>query len=131
MELKVIKEVRVVKEHIADLVEIDDLENFTSPIHYQLPFYIIMTGKNVVAKFYFLTKREYTRDNGKRIYFSMDISVAQEFDDFKTALDLATRFKRNDDSGIEKFYVIGFAEAKIVEMYIQQEKEKFDKMFPH
>jgi hypothetical protein len=50
----------------------------------------------------------------------IDIDFACQFESFNEALRVAEKFKQNDVSDSEYFYIIGYAESLIVKMHVQK-----------
>lgn len=116
----------VITKHVAELTEIKDGREFLCPAHYQSPYFIVQKGRNIISLFEFLTKKELKNQYGRRKYFDMDLSLAEPFETFGEALNIAVKFKQNDISKTEEFYIVGYAEALIVEMYIKQRNSEFN-----
>ena len=115
----------VIVKHTADLTNLNKAIQNGCPIHYQPPYFILKKG-NVISQYEFLTHVDYLNKNGKRKYFDMQIDFACEFESFNEAVRVATKFKQNDVSDIENFYIIGYAESLIVKMHVQKKMKEFN-----
>ncbi|MDO6470244.1 hypothetical protein [Maribacter sp. 1_MG-2023] len=117
-------EIKVVKEYVATIYEIDELEIHSILEDYQSPYVILLKGgRNVLVPFEYLTKVSFVTKNGKRKYFDMSLNNAELFDTFEEANKVARKFKNIDETGNERFYIVGYKEAQIVQMIID---ERFD-----
>lgn len=118
------------ENQVAEIVEVDDSDHFNPPLHYEDPYYIVLQGgRNFIAQFEFLTKEEIVNKKGKRKYFDFSLSKAQEFDSFSKALDIAIKFKENDSTGQEKFFIVGHTEAILVEKFAKLKIQEFKQNF--
>jgi len=118
----------VVEEHVAHLTSLDEALKEGKPEYYHPPYYLLQKGRNAISQFEFLTRQEILNKSGKRKWFDHQISLAQEFETFNEALTLAKRFKSYDSQGLDKFYIVGYAEALVVEMHIKYRMKNFDKL---
>lgn len=114
--------IEVVKKHFAELTELDEAIEKGCPVNYQPPFYFIKSG-NVISRFEFLTRIDHLNKLGKRKYFDMNFELACEFDTFNDALIVARKFKLNDVDNFQHFYIIGYQEAIVLKMYIQERRD--------
>lgn len=115
----------VLIKHKAELLELDRAISDGCLQFYQSPYFIIKSG-NVISQFEFLTRNDYTNKLGRRKYFDMNFKLACPFKTFQMALDIAQKFKNNDSSGMEDFFIIGYAEALIVEKFINERQKGYD-----
>ena len=113
---------KVIKEHIAELTELENAINFGCPLHYQPPFFILKPG-NIISEYEYLTKSTFINKYGKRKYFDMNAENACEFISFDEATNVASKFKSIDTSKREEYYIIGYAEFLVVNMYIDERKK--------
>ena len=113
---------KVIREHIAELIELDKAISYGCPLHYQPPYFILKPG-NVLSKYEYLTKSTFLNKYGKRKYFDMNAENACEFISFDEAINVASKFKSIDTSKREEFFIIGFAESLVVNMYINDRKK--------
>lgn len=116
----------VITKHVAELTEINDEIEFPCPIHYQSPYFIVQKGRNIISIFEFLTRQEIKNQYGRRKYFDMDLSLAEAFETFEQAINIAKKFKKRDVTKTEELYIVGYAEALVVEIYIKQRKNVFN-----
>lgn len=113
---------KVLREYIAELTELEEAMSKGRPTHYQPPYFILKPG-NVISQYEYLTKSDFFNKYGKRKYFDMNAENACEFISFDEAVNVAWKFKSLDTSKMEKYFIIGYAESIVVNMFIDDRKK--------
>ena len=122
--------VKVVKEFETEIFEISQLEEHSTPETYQKPYFVVIESReDIRVPFQFHARKEILRKSGKTKYFDSTLINAQEYESFSHALAVANKFKKNDFSPGQQFYVVGVEQAKIIQLKNEEESKKMLSFF--
>lgn len=121
--------IKAIKEFEIEIFEISELNEQFIPETYQIPYFVVIESReDIRVPFQFQARKEIHRKSGKTRYFDSSLSNAQEYESFSHALAVANKFKRNDFSPGQQFYVVGKEQAKIIQMKNDEETNKIMKV---